>query len=812
MPSRKTSRNGFDYAASQQQTPGSYADPRYRGGGAGGYATVGYGGYSAYPYTQPYYPGYPTHPAYGGAYVQSGYASNYGNAYGAEGYNNYMRNQDPTYDAFYAEGPSVDDKWRSTYPYVPTSYSQQTQDRQSNSGGTIQQIGRDGDTSNPNTNSETANKDPEDGERESWGSQWEFIFSCVGLSVGIGNVWRFPYLAYENGGGAFLIPYVILLVLVGKPMYFMEVALGQFSQLGPLAVWKLSPIGRGIGFAMCTLSLIVAIYYNVIMGYCLHYIFASFAKTLPWESCTDDRWVSGAGCFDSLVKSTTTTTTPAPTVDSITTADDAIPITIGQVCKPINISNVRQGSSSAEQYWERFVLGIHTAKLGDLNIDINGTATPAKHAFATFGDIGEIKWDLALCLLLSWIIVFACLAKGIKSSGKVVYFTATFPYLILIILMIRGLLLDGAIDGIRFFFVPKWEKLLDIVVWRKAAEQMFFSLSVSWGGLIMFGSYNKFNTRVHIHATLISSLDFVTSLIAGVVVFSILGNLSCKLGVPIENVVQQKQGLAFVVYPEAILNLYLPQLWSVLFFFMLFLLGLDSQFAFLETVLTGIYDWGPAKLKNYKPIVVAIFCSFCYLLSIPCVSVSGQYVFDLMDTYGGGLGVLWVAIFESTVIMWVYGVTRFADDLGFMLNHKISIFWKVCWSITPVILSAILVIAMVHWVPPTYEGSQETIHYPEWAHHIGWFLTLFIVLQIPIVAIFMVIYYGCKGKIREVTKPTSDWGPGDKSAKNEWIRYKQAKAMEAMTCKAHPQAAAYDNYAMNYPVGYYTAPGPSYHM
>ena len=148
---------------------------------------------------------------------------------------------------------------------------------------------------------------------------------------------------------------------------------------------------------------------------------------------------------------------------------------------------------------------------------------------------------------------------------------------------------------------------------------MFFSLSVSWGGLIMFGSYNKFKTRVHIHSTLISSLDFVTSIIAGVVVFSILGHLSCKvrhyrcylcqqssnfiiilsqrenvansflqqLGVPIESVVQQKQGLAFVVYPEAILKLYPAQLWSVLFFIMLFLLGLDSQFAFLETVLTG---------------------------------------------------------------------------------------------------------------------------------------------------------------------------------------------------------------------------------
>ena len=87
----------------------------------------------------------------------------------------------------------------------------------------------------------------------------------------------------------------------------------------------------------------------------------------------------------------------------------------------------------------------------------------------------------------------------------------------------------------RFFFMGKmgegegWERLKDITVWRKAAEQVLFSLSVSWGGLIMYGSYNKFSTRVHIHATLIGILDFVTSLIAGVVVFSVLGHLSCKV-------------------------------------------------------------------------------------------------------------------------------------------------------------------------------------------------------------------------------------------------------------------------------------------
>ena len=85
-----------------------------------------------------------------------------------------------------------------------------------------------------------------------------------------------------------------------------------------------------------------------------------------------------------------------------------------------------------------------------------------------------------------------------------------------------------------------------------------------------------------------------------------------------------------------------------------------------------------------------------------------------------------------------------------VLILQISWFWKICWSIIPVILSAIFVIAMVFWTEPTYSGSQEKIYYPQWAHHIGWFLTLVTALQIPLIAIFMVVYYGCKGRIREV--------------------------------------------------------------
>ena len=106
--------------------------------------------------------------------------------------------------------------------------------------------------------------------------------------MGIGNVWRFPYLAYKNGGAAFLFPYFILLIFVGKPMYYLETAIGQFSRLSPLHVWRCAPIAKGVGFGMIILSLVVSIYYNVIMSYSLIYVGASIVgitDELPWTTC-----------------------------------------------------------------------------------------------------------------------------------------------------------------------------------------------------------------------------------------------------------------------------------------------------------------------------------------------------------------------------------------------------------------------------------------------------------------------------------------------------------------------------------------------
>lgn len=124
-------------------------------------------------------------------------------------------------------------------------------------------------------------------DRGKWGGQLEFILTCVGYAVGLGNVWRFPYLCYRNGGGAFLIPYVLMLALVGLPIFFMELSFGQFASLGPIAIWKASPVLKGLGITMILVDLFVALYYNVIIAWCIYYVFASMTFDLPWKSCNN---------------------------------------------------------------------------------------------------------------------------------------------------------------------------------------------------------------------------------------------------------------------------------------------------------------------------------------------------------------------------------------------------------------------------------------------------------------------------------------------------------------------------------------------
>lgn len=109
--------------------------------------------------------------------------------------------------------------------------------------------------------------------------------SCIAMSIGLGNVWRFPFTAFENGGGAFLIPYIIVLFLVGKPFYYLEMIMGQFTSRSSVKMWSCVPAFRGVGWAQMFSMIAVGTYYCSLMSVTLYYLINSFQSQLPWSKC-----------------------------------------------------------------------------------------------------------------------------------------------------------------------------------------------------------------------------------------------------------------------------------------------------------------------------------------------------------------------------------------------------------------------------------------------------------------------------------------------------------------------------------------------
>jgi solute carrier family 6 (neurotransmitter transporter, glycine) member 5/9 len=142
-----------------------------------------------------------------------------------------------------------------------------------------------------------------------------------------------------------------------------------------------------------------------------------------------------------------------------------------------------------------------------------------------------MNWNLFVFLLISWVLVFLIVVKGIQSSGKFSYILAIFPYILLFILLIKSLTLEGALEGISYFFYPKWEEIIKPKVWYEATTQIFFSLGPFFGMTLSYASYNKFDQKSHIHAHIVTTIDTFTSILAGSCVFAVLGHLKHELGV-----------------------------------------------------------------------------------------------------------------------------------------------------------------------------------------------------------------------------------------------------------------------------------------
>ncbi|XP_052473488.1 sodium-dependent neutral amino acid transporter B(0)AT1-like [Carassius gibelio] len=583
----------------------------------------------------------------------------------------------------------------------------------------------------------------EAGDRPKWDNKAQYMLTCVGFCVGLGNVWRFPYLCQSHGGGAFMIPFLILLVLEGIPLLHLEFAIGQRLRKGSVGVWRtINPYMLGVGIASLCVSFLVSLYYNTIIAWVLWYFFNSFQEPLPWSQC------------------------------------------------PINANRTGlvsecERSSPVDYFWYRETL----------------------NTSAAIEETGGLQWGMILCLISAWGVLYVCCIRGIETTGKAVYVTSTLPYVVLTIFLIRGLTLKGSVDGIKFLFTPDLNELANPTTWLDAGAQVFYSFSLAFGGLISFSSYNSVHNNCEQDAVIISIINAFTSIYAATVIYTIIGfraterfddclsgNILTLLNtfdlpegnITLDNYHEALQslnttnpdiisslalktcdlnsflsegvegtGLAFIVFTEAITKMPLSPLWSVLFFIMLFCLGLSSMFGNIEGVLVPLQDLKVFPKSWSKEVISGVTCLVCCLFGLIFVQGSGNYWLALFDNFAGSIPLLIIAFSEMIGVVYVYGIDRFNEDLIFMIGHKPNIFWQATWRfISPLIMLAIFIfyfsttvtkeIFYIAWDPESENfPTLEKKPYPSWIYVIIFFLAGIPSLFIPGTAVFRAIREFC---------------------------------------------------------------------
>uniref|UniRef100_A0A8C6PQC5 Transporter n=1 Tax=Nothobranchius furzeri TaxID=105023 RepID=A0A8C6PQC5_NOTFU len=520
--------------------------------------------------------------------------------------------------------------------------------------------------------------------RGQWSSKMEFLLAVAGQIIGLGNVWRFPYLCYKNGGGVFFIPYILFLFTCGIPLFLLETSLGQYTKQGSITCWrKICPLFEGLGYGSQVVVLYSSIYYIIILAWAFLYLFSSFSSELPWSSCRNSWNTETCVEFDKKTE-----------YFNMTFADNA--------------------TSPVREFWERRVLNIA----------------------GSIGELGSLRWELVLCLLLSWVICYFCVWKGVKSAGKVVYFTATFPYVMLAVLLVRGITLPGAMDGIKFYLYPDPSRLADPQVWMDAGTQIFYSYAICIGCLTALGSYNKYNNNCYKDCVHLCFLNSGTSFVAGFAIFSVLGFMAYEQNTDISKVAESGPGLAFIAYPRAVSMMPFPQVWAIFFFIMIILLGIDSEFVGLEALTTALSDLYPSffHVGHRRKLLLLTISVLSFVIGLVMVTEGGLYIFQVFDYYAcSGMTLLLFALLQSLCIGWVYGAERFYDNLEDMIGYRPLPLIKYCLKyVTPVICLVSLgtfIFSVVKYTPLKFNNKIE---YPWWGYALGWWFTLSSTLFVPL--------------------------------------------------------------------------------
>jgi len=461
--------------------------------------------------------------------------------------------------------------------------------------------------------------------RESWSGKIGFVLAAAGSAIGLGNIWKFPYITGMNGGGAFVLVYLGCILLFGMPLMLCEIAIGRKTGKNPYGAFKALQTKRSRTADVIGILLLVSAVFLAISG---HFGFAAVL-------------FGGAVLFVWLGFA-------AVGLLSLITA--MLILSYYAVV----------GAWIVDYVWRAFSGGLHFTEVSE--------------AAQVFGDYLDhdperIVIELIIFMTLTAGMIIFGIRKGIERCSKILM---PLLFFLLLAVILRGVTLPGARQGITFFLRPDFSKLsVDGVL--EALGHAFYSLSLAMGITITYGSYLRKDENIFSISLLVVLLDTLAALLGGLAIFPAVFAMGLDPAAG--------PGLIFDVLPATFYRIPggMGWFWAGLFFLMLTIAALTSAAALLESGVTFLMDQFklrrvPAVLGSYVGITLLGLLT-CYSTShwknLPGIDrfirrifgVSASSWFDLLDTLTSNWMLPLVGLLTVIFVGWIWGARRAGREL-----------------------------------------------------------------------------------------------------------------------------------------------------
>lgn len=448
------------------------------------------------------------------------------------------------------------------------------------------------------------NKPANHGQRDGFATGFGVLAATLGSAVGLGNIWKFPYLTGSNGGAGFLLVYLLATFLVGLPVMIAEITLGRKVKANTYTTMRtLSPKGKPwwlISVMGVLTAFLIMAFYSEVAAWVFAYVF----KSMGSELLTSDP-VQARAAFGELVS-----------------------------------------SPWLSLFWQWVVLGL-----------------------------------LGLIILLG-------VSKGIEAASKRLM---PMLFILLLCLGIRSLTLPGAIEGLKFLFVPDIDKITTAAI-LTAVGLAFFKLSVGMGTMMTYGSYFRDDQNIPLTAVRVMCADLFVSMLAGIAIFPAVFAFGFKP--------EQGASLVFTTIPAVFNSMPFGHVFMVLFFVLTAVASIGAMLSLLEVPLALLTE----RFKIRRPLATLWLILFLALIGATCAlsnstladfkPIAGKTLFDLFDFLSSNVMMPLGGIGVSLFVGWVWGRKALEQELsnhGSLANQRLVrlLFFVIRW-ITPVLILAVM--------------------------------------------------------------------------------------------------------------------------